>query len=99
MNTIAKLSRVTTCRGCGREIAFIKSVNGKSIPVDPEPLEFIPEAAYEKFVLMDGTVERGQAVEKAGRNETRIGYRSHWSTCPNAEDFRRKKNKSERVRG
>ena len=98
MNTMARLSRATKCRGCGREIAFIKTINGKSIPVDPEPIEFIPELDYDKFVLMDGTVERGQAVEKAGRNETRIGYRSHWSTCPNAEDFR-KKNKSERVRG
>ena len=59
MAQVTKLSRATKCRGCGREIAFIKTVNGKSIPVDPEPLEFIPEAADEKFVLMDGTVERG----------------------------------------
>ena len=98
MAQVTKLSRATKCRGCGREIAFIKSVNGKSIPVDPEPLEFIPEAAYDKFVLMDGTVERGMATERTGETETKVGYRSHWSTCPNAEDFR-KKNKSERVRG
>ena len=101
MSGIARLSRTTTCRGCGKPIAFIKSVSGKSIPVDPEPIYFIPEDEKHKFVLMDGTVKRGSPVESdetGGTKIAEIGYRSHWSTCPAAEDFRRKKNKSERTR-
>ena len=94
---MAQLSRTTRCRGCGAEIAFIKTVNGKSIPVDPEAIEFIPEFANDRFVLVDGTVERGEPVKQADRIETHIGYRSHFSTCPAADRFR-KKNKSERTR-
>ena len=94
----ARLTRTTTCRGCGKPIAFIKTKNGKSIPVDPEPLTFIPELDYDKFVLMDGTVQRGQAAEETVKAETQTGYRSHWATCPAADDFRRKKNKSERTK-
>lgn len=99
MSALARLSRTTTCRGCGKPIAFIKTINGKSMPVDPEPINFIPEMDYDKFVLMDGTVQRGQAAEETVKTETKIGYRSHWATCPAADDFRRKKNKSERTKG
>jgi hypothetical protein len=96
--SIARLSRATKCRGCGKDICFIKTKNGKSMPVDPEPVEFQPEAAFDRFVMMDGTVERGLAVVMAYGIETKIGYRSHFSTCPAADDFRKKKNKSERTR-
>lgn len=99
MAQMARLSRSTKCRGCGKEICFIKSANGKSIPVDPDPIMFIPEVDYDKFVMMDGTVQRGQAVERDESAEAQIGYRSHWSTCPAADDFRRKKTKSERTKG
>ena len=47
---------------------------------------------------MDGTVQRGQAAEETLNTETQIGYRSHFATCPAADDFRRKKNKSERTK-
>lgn len=92
------LKRTTTCRGCGKPIAFIKTKNGKSIPVDPEPITFIPELDYDKFVLPDGTVQRGQAAEETVKEEVLTGYRSHFATCPAADDFRRKKNKSERTK-
>ena len=94
----ARLSRETLCRGCGKPICFIKSVNGKSIPVDPEPIRFIPQEGFDKFVMPDGTVERGQAKTPVWEETTHIGYRSHWATCPAADDFRKKKNKSERVK-
>lgn len=100
-----ELKRTTTCRGCGKPIAFIKTINGKSIPVDPEPIIFQLEDNYDKFVMMDGTVKRGAAVDaNDGSIDTdnlkpfSIGYRSHFATCPAADDFRRKKNKSERTK-
>lgn len=96
-----ELKRITTCRGCGKPIAFIKTINGKSIPVDPEPIRFLPEDNYEKFVMDDGTVQRGVVVEGDELDAQRFlmkGYRSHFATCPAADDFRRKKNKSERTK-
>lgn len=96
-----ELKRTTTCRGCGKQIAFIRTINGKSIPVDPDPVTFIPEDNYNKFVMMDGTVKRGREYD-GDELDAQIylteGYRSHFATCPAAEDFRRKKNKSERTR-
>lgn len=97
----ARLTRTTTCRGCGKLIAFIKTKNGKSIPVDPEPIRFLPEDDYNKFVTMDGTVKRGKEYEGDELDAERYmmeGYRSHFATCPAADDFRRKKNKSERTK-
>ena len=97
---IGKPGRPTKCRGCGKDILFIKTAAGKSIPVDTEPIQFIPEEAYDKFVMMDGTVQRGQAHDGDELDAERfmIGYRSHFATCPAADEFRRKKNKSERVK-
>ena len=95
------LRRTTTCRGCGKTIAFIKTKNGKSIPVDPEPVQFVRADEYQKFVTELGTIERGRPMDGDELDAERflIGYRSHFATCPAAEDFRRKKNKSERTKG
>lgn len=93
------LKRTTTCRGCGKPIAFIKTINGKSIPVDPERIAFIPETAYDKFVTEDGEVKSGGELNRKnqGYRPIEYGYRSHFATCPAADSFR-KKNKSERVK-
>ena len=37
-----RLGRITQCRGCGADIAFIKTVAGKSMPVDPNSIRFTP---------------------------------------------------------
>lgn len=100
-----ELKRTTTCRGCGKPIAFIKTINGKSIPVDPEPIMYVPEMDYDKFVTLAGIVEQGKATKDISQMEKdnyefikHVGYRSHFATCPAADDFRRKKNKSERTK-
>ena len=94
---IGKPGRPTTCRGCGKQILFIKTAAGKSIPVDPERIAFVPETDYEKFVTDDGEVKRGGALSRKnqGFRPVEYGYRSHFATCPAADSFR-KKNKSER---
>ena len=95
-----ELKRTTTCRGCGKPIAFIKTKNGKSIPVDPERICFVPETEYDKFVTDEGEVKHGGELSRKnqGIRPYEYGYRSHWATCPAADDFRRKKNKSERTK-
>lgn len=91
------LRRRTTCRGCGKEIAFIKTINGKSIPVDPEPVMFEPAEENEKFVTPAGEVVRGTTNSGGNPWKMEKGYISHFATCPCADEFR-KKNKRDRKR-
>jgi hypothetical protein len=87
---------VSKCRGCEAPIKWVAvRPNGKSHPVDPEPVD--PEdgpivaliavaddpAGGEAFVVSQYTT----AEQLRGRTL----HRSHFSTCPQAEKFRRKK--------
>ena len=85
---IAKLNRTTPCRGCGADIAFIKTTAGKSMPVDPMPISFVQAGGPNTYVMMDGTVKRGKEPKwDEDQVETMIGYRSHFATCPAADCF------------
>lgn len=70
------LTRTAPCRGCGKEIAFIKTVKGKTMPVDPDSVYFIPASGPNTYVMMDGTVQRGREPgwEDQG-TQTQIGWR------------------------
>ena len=84
-----QLMRSSKCRGCGRPIAFIKTVKGKTMPVDPEAVYFIPAEKGKKYVMIDGTVHTGR--EPGDGEEGWIGYISHFATCPEADSFRKRK--------
>ena len=76
------------CKGCGADIKFIKTKSGKFIPCDMKPVRItkLGESKY-MFVLSDGTIVRGFSDPEGWA----IGYVPHWSTCPAASDFKRKK--------
>ena len=84
---ITKLGRTTQCRGCGADIAFIKTVAGKTMPVNPEEVAYEQKAGGSlKIVTPNGEVlsaERPADPKKA----TGIGYISHFATCPAADRF------------
>jgi len=82
--------RTAACRGCGREIGFIKTVKGKTMPVDPEAVTFIPEGGPNTYVMADGSIKRGRDVEYGDTESGWIGYRSHFATCPAADRFRKR---------
>ena len=81
------------CRGCGAEIIFIRTVGGKTIPVNPEEVAYEQKAGGSlKIVTPNGEVfsaEQPADPQKA----TGIGYISHFATCPNADSFRKKRKK------
>ena len=79
---------MSICKGCGAEISWIRTKNGKSIPVDEKPVPYY-EGNSAKIVLEDGTVVSGDldGPEEAFRG---FGYVSHFATCPKAGKFRRK---------
>ena len=78
------------CRGCGREIEWIKMKTGKSMPVDPERIMYWEdENGDEALVTPDGEVVKAFTTGNI-ETATGYGYVSHFSTCPNAGDFRRR---------
>lgn len=83
--------KMSKCRGCGRPIIFIKTAAGKQMPCDPRLVPFWRKAgASSKIVTIDGEVV---SCELGGPRSTvsGCGYVSHFSTCSNADAFRRKK--------
>ena len=80
----------TKCRGCGAPIVFVKSVAGKSMPCDVglKPFWKKPRGSG-RVVTIDGEVV---SCEFDGPRSTvsGFGYVSHFSTCPNADKFRKK---------
>lgn len=90
--------RITECRACHAQIGFIKTVAGKTIPVNPEEVAYEQKAGGSlKIVTPNGEVlsaERPADPQKA----TGIGYISHFATCPASDSFR-KPRKSDRKKG
>jgi len=92
------MSRTGSCRNCGKEIMFIKAKTGKTVPVDPESVLYIPNPrGGSLFVLLDGSVDRGTVTQTAGE-ATGIGFISHFDTCQEADRGRRGR-KSDRKKG
>jgi len=66
---------MTTCKGCGAKIKFIKMVSGKSMPVDLEP---------EKRIVKANTAPDGYRFKMVD------AFTPHWATCPKAAQFKKK---------
>lgn len=76
---------MSICKGCYREIDWIKRPNGKCMPVDPEPV-FVREGEGNMiFIDETGKIVLGAQTEE--RTNT-IGFVPHWATCPAADRFR-----------
>ena len=78
------------CRGCGAEIDWIRTRAGKNMPVDPEPVFVAVDDGSEVFVTDEGEVIHGRAVP-TNDGSAEVAFVSHWSTCPVAGQFRRKR--------
>jgi len=72
---------MSTCRGCGAEIIWLKTKTGKNMCCDPE-LHF--------GVDRPGTIvtEDGDVIK--GAEDGQDGYTPHWSTCSQAGKFKKK---------
>lgn len=64
------------CDGCGADIIWIETVNGRRMPVDYRPVS--------GFVLMDTKFESD--TPKGISGSVRV---SHFATCPHANRFRK----------
>jgi len=68
------------CRSCGADILWVVTVNGKAMPLDPDPVE-------------DGnvTVEGGIATVLGPLEAVSepVLYVTHFQGCPDADEWRR----------
>ncbi len=65
---------MSACRGCGKEIVWAGTKDGKKIPLDPRP------PVFRVYPFIQG----GQAeAERVGDNF----MVSHFATCPQANKF------------
>jgi len=84
-------------RGCGAIIRWIKTTEGKNMPVNPSWLsEWVTEqptsSGSRKIVLVsadDGKTNTGYQASVITPGARQIeGYEPHWGTCPKAYLFR-----------
>lgn len=84
------MAQETKCRGCGAPIVFVKTVAGKQMPCNPRRVPFwFKQKGSAKIVTLSGEVI---SCELDGPRSTvsGFGYVSHFSTCPQANSFRKK---------
>lgn len=87
--------RTSQCRGCGKEIRFIKTVKGKTMPVNPEKVWVRIAKGGKPYMKKDGTFVTGEIVGDAydmnnPDSELIEAYESHFATCTKADTFRKK---------
>lgn len=81
--------RTVKCYGCGAPIVWIRTFGGKSMPCDPDQILYRARAgAPGKIVTPNGEVLSCD-LDVDSDDATGIGYVSHFSTCPQAQRFRR----------
>lgn len=89
------------CRGCGKEIIFVKTPKGNFIPCNPSRVIFSkPGEGKTLVVKLNGeviscTIGAGDDITHA----VGVGYIPHWSTCKAASRFRKKKEEGSPLQG
>lgn len=75
------------CKSCGAEIDWMRTEEGRYIPVDPEPVFVIEGEGHEWFYTEEEGVITGRMVapEEVQTREQKIntplGFVPHWRTC------------------
>lgn len=78
---------MSTCKGCGAKILWIKTKKGRSMPCDSKRHQVF-SGGKKIFVLESGEVVSGTDVQEEGKDYLGFGYVSHFSTCPAAQSFK-----------
>lgn len=81
---------MSVCKACGAGIWFITMKSGVAMPVNENPVPFIPGAGKRKYIVEDGSVIEGKDWHKGDEGPMGFGYISHFATCPKAEQFRKR---------
>lgn len=77
---------MNNCRSCGARITWLRSLSGKSIPVDEDPVE------GGNIVVLgpsDSCRVYRNAEAAQSENPDKPRYVSHFATCPQAGEWRK----------
>lgn len=75
------------CRNCGAEIEWMRTPEGCTIPVDPEPVFIIGNEGQDRFyteeegVLVGRRAEPEEVRTREQKSSTPLGFVPHWNTC------------------
>ena len=86
--------RMPICKGCNKEIIWIKTAGGAPMPCDPQEVAYYlgESAAAKTVVLPTGeTVRCELAPSMFNQVAAGTGYEPHWATCPGAGNFKKRK--------
>lgn len=72
---------MSRCKSCGAAIVWARTIGGKRMPVDAEP-----SAGGSVVLHGDGTCT---VVPLSGKPDGVSLHKSHFATCPNAEEHRK----------
>ena len=74
------------CKFCGQEIDWITSLEGKQVPVDPDPVFVIEGNGPEAFLDdMGATITGRMARPEEERRDLPVAFVPHRRTCPWAD--------------
>lgn len=83
------------CRACGHIIQFVRTKNGKSMPVDGFPVYVEPFAKGTLYYKENGEAVRGYLVAKDAAGAVQV-YEPHFYTCEKRGDLKQQKKKPEK---
>lgn len=87
------LTPTKPCAGCGLAIAWRLTRKGAKIPLDPEPVPTGNVILDRQGLAVVLDRERLKVLEARADRERWPRYVSHFATCPNRDQFRRRKGK------
>lgn len=82
------------CRGCGKEIIWIRTTCGKAMPCDPEPVTYWAGKEFHSNIVTPNGEVVSCKLNGYPQSATGIGYVPHWATCPMADKFKKGGQKS-----
>lgn len=79
---------MAVCRGCGRDIIFIRTPQGRKMPCEKElQLYWVKEGGKERIVSIYGEVFACE-LEGDPLTASGVGHRPHWATCEAKDMFK-----------
>ena len=82
---------MSKCKTCQAEIKWIKTEKNKTVPVNLQSIYIVPNLEGKTIaVCCNGKVIKGDLAMKGTANAVE-GYTSHFATCPQADQHRRRR--------